>query len=326
MGIYILHQPHKLDAGQAGDIHLHVAAVGECHRIPALDHVGETPRPVAVHPDAAQVVGVIVTGDPVVAVDHIAGARVQGMRHFLKGHFAGPLILVRPAGRWDHSLAPGAHRDLAGHPVADVALHVGIGEVQLGRFDATHRLDELIPVAGAIEAEPAVECRIGAEGHRLDCQSLGRLTDHIRDDRSVPGDGHRLDVRFGLAFDPNGLRDHLGLQPLTPDPVAPGIGCVEFLHEQVFAVRVGQGDAPCDMGIVAADYPRQSRQRDPGDLQVAGLQVNFVPGARHSQLQVHVIAQDRASRGAAAGSNCPRIAAHPPLQKWIPHTQQSLLC
>ncbi|GBD14957.1 hypothetical protein HRbin25_00844 [bacterium HR25] len=267
----------QLPSGDGVDVLLHRPEVVDGELLLGGQELDDALHAGAVHVLGAQEVGVVVVHDLVVGCGQPVGRRVEGGGQLLEGDEALPFVLVGPARHGDDAMPLGPSRDPAGQLVADVAVHIGIQEVEGRGGPVGEGLPELLPVAGPHQPEerPRQVGRLAGDG----TQGQGTLL--TRDAGAyhgpVTGHHHLLHHRLGLTPDTELLPQHLGLFPTALVLVAGGVLGVEPLHVEVILVHHGRRDTPGDALVVAYDDAGHARHPHAGHPQARPLQVHLVP-------------------------------------------------
>ncbi len=136
-------------------------------------------------------------------------------------------------------------------------------------------------------------------------RDLASLTgSQLSHDGAVAGD---LDVddNILLAFHMDDFLAHFGLLPAVGRQVLALI--VEGLDERIFNGRTDIGESPGHAAIVTDDHVGISGKRDTGDVEIAGVQVRFIPEVRHLMAEMHVIREQRLAGDGVRSGNDPVI-------------------
>ena len=124
----------------------------------------------------------------------------------------------------------------------------------------------------------------------------------------MPGEPDRLTEGFLEPLDLDLLLHQLGLQPLAPVEVASLFRGVQAFEKEVLDVGVRKGDPPGDLLVVPGNNQRDTRHGKADDIQSAAAEVHFVPHGWDDEREVHVVGQERVTRGGSPPVHDPVVA------------------
>ena len=190
------------------------------------------------------------------------------MRHLVERNPAYPLVRIVAAADRQAAIARRPDRHAPRRLISDVAIDIAVHHVLSGRAETRERLPKLLPVLGGVRVE---EHQSHAVLQRPAQGNLARLArKQFGNDRSVPR-GNHVERHIRLSFDANRFLPVLRIDPSCRSLVLPLR--IELLDEVVFHSRPNVGESPADALVVAHNNEWNSRQRNAGNVEVAGLSV-----------------------------------------------------
>ena len=213
-----------------------------------------------------------------------------------------------------------ANGDAAQGVIGDVALVVGVDEVLRGATPVGEGGEHGGPVGGGVDGEEGrgevggvVDGPAETKGAAFRGKDAG---DDGRVGVSVSGEGDVEDDVGAAAH-----LDDLGLvadgEPCAAGglELGAGRGAASVLDDEVLHVRAEVGESPGNVVVVPGDDEGRAGEGDSGDVEgglrggVRGLQVCLVPEFGHGEREVHVVREQRLSRGGARAGDGPCVGA-----------------
>ena len=235
-------------------------------------------------PFRADRIGITVGRDPAVGGSQNPGRRIENAGQLVERNVTDPFVSIVAAGFRQAAIARGPDWNLGRGLVADVAVHVRVDKVLTGGVKGRKRLPELLPVLRRIHFKKRIMDSVVQRPAQCQLAGLARL--QLADNRTVPGEDHiERDVRLALHMD-HFLTMFRSFPPLRSLILPRGI---EGLDVGVFHRRTDIGASPGDALVVPDDHIGQTRQGHPGDIEVPGAQMGFIPQVGHLVTKMHVV-------------------------------------
>ena len=251
---------------------------------------------------------------PIVGRDDVSALGIEGPRQARGGQDPAPVVLAGP-GHGQEAVGPRPDRHRAPGGITDVALDVGVDEVERGGADPLHAGQEFGPVASPGDVQEGLR-RAGIGVQSRPAQGHGRSepigsAEGVGHDRPVDGCPHlQLHVRAPADADP--LDPLVEPLPLSPVPIARGIVGVDVFHEEVLHVGLERGHPPGDPVVVPDQHGGDAGQRRAGRPQTGGVDRGEVPDGRRSQPEMRIVGEDRFAAGGPGAREDPGVAAEIP--------------
>ncbi len=278
-----------------------------------LDSLRDPRRPERLDPGQAE--GIRILRDhPIVGRDDVSALRIECPRQARGGQDPAPVVLAGP-GHGQEAVGPRPDRHRAPGGITNVALDVGVDEVERGGADPLHARQEFGPVARPGDVQEGLR-RAGIGVQSRPAQGHGRSepigsAEGVGHDRPVDGCPHlQLHVRAAADADP--LDPLLEPFPLSPVPIARGIVGVDVFHEEVLHVGLERGHPPGDPVVVPDQHGGDAGQRRARRPQAGGVDRGEVPDGRSAQPEMRIVGEDRFAAGGPGAREDPGVAAQIP--------------
>ena len=227
-------------------------------------------------PGAGQLHAIAARQAALVGVADPAGGRVLVVRVQHRVGIAVPVVAPVPARRGQQALAFAAVGVAATDLPADV-LGFGEDEVEGGGGHFTGAVEGTLHALGTGQVEQRIQAAVALELWQVQRQAQAGIA-WLGQQGAVAGVVHHLAQR-ALAADEEGFATGTGRQPFAVGEVAQLAALVaQLLQIQILVVGHDRAAAPGQLAVVAGQHDRQARQRQAGDLVLAGVDLHRAQG------------------------------------------------
>src|SRR5579885_3115981 len=213
-------------------------------------------------------------------------------------------VSVRAIGGDVAAAAGRPDRKFSGGMIADVAIRIGVDEVLTGPRESRDGGGEFLPVASAVQIKKG----------ELETARLGRgpaqgvvLILVVEKNGTVASDPVFEDDGF-FIFHGDGAALKARLLDLALKKIAAGAR-IDLFAIEVLNVELEIRYSPCDPLIVSDDDRGHARERRAGDIEIAGMEMDHIPGRGEREFEVRIVGENWFAGCRSIAGKGPRVRA-----------------